>query len=110
LPCVMDILIAHPVIDAARQEHPVPTRYEVLRCYPNPFNSNLAIELPEFTGSASLSIFDLLGRRVSVESIDASRLRGSTLYRDFSGQATGVYFIRMESGTKSYLNKVQFIR
>ena len=83
----------------ARGESQFPSRFALHQNYPNPFNPGTTIkyELPTST-MVKLSVYDLLGREVSVlvnERKDAgvheARFDGSKL-------ASGVYFYRLHAG------------
>jgi hypothetical protein len=68
--------------------------------YPNPFNPNTTIkyELPG-ASQVSLSVFDILGRQVSVL---VNERRAAGVYEvkfDGSALASGVYFYRLQTGS-----------
>jgi hypothetical protein len=68
--------------------------------YPNPFSSSTTIkyELPK-SSEVRLSVYDLLGREVSVL---VNERRNAGVYEvrfDASGLSSGVYFYRLQAGT-----------
>jgi len=78
---------------------PMPMAYALYQNYPNPFNPSTTIkyELPR-TSYVTLSVFDMLGREVSVlvnEGIDAGyhEVRFAA-----AGVASGVYYYRLQAG------------
>ncbi|WP_169304681.1 lamin tail domain-containing protein [Chloroherpeton thalassium] len=73
--------------------------YALEQNYPNPFNPSTLIRfsLPQ-AGTATLKIFDQLGRRIKTEQIQASA--GWHVYRfDASMLASGVYFYQIRVGS-----------
>jgi hypothetical protein len=77
----------------------VPCRFELEQNYPNPFNPSTTIkfELPQ-ASNVSLTVFDNLGREVSVlvnERRDAGVHEANF---DGSNLASGVYICRMQVG------------
>ena len=86
------------------QEEPhqvdVPTRYQLLRNYPNPFNpsTTLSYVLPE-AGSVTLTVYTLVGQavwRMTNETLEAGY--HSEVF-DASMLPSGLYFYRMEAGS-----------
>jgi len=77
-----------------------PSTYALAQNYPNPFNPSTTIryELPK-SSTVRLSVYDLLGREVSVL-VNESRNAGvhETTY-DAAGLSSGVYFVRMQAGS-----------
>lgn len=77
----------------------VPAQATLAQNYPNPFNPSTTIryELPA-ASQVRLSVFDMLGREVSVL-VDERKEAGVHEARfDGSGLASGVYLYRMQSG------------
>jgi len=77
----------------------VPSEFTLEQNYPNPFNPSTTVkyELPR-TSHVNLSVFDILGREVSVLVNDK---RDSGVYEvnfDASNLASGVYFYRLQAG------------
>ena len=69
---------------------------EVL-AYPNPFNSELTLELDNFGNRpASIEVYDMLGRLVSVEKADAPQNRYETIL-NFSNLSNGTYTVRVST-------------
>lgn len=71
--------------------------------YPNPFNpaTNVRFSLPE-EAEIRLEVFDLLGRRIALLAADRFPAGTHTLRWDATGQATGLYLLRLsapETGT-----------
>lgn len=84
----------------------LPTRIELYQNYPNPFNAETAIrfELPAEVDEISLSIYDIMGRRVRNyywSSLPPGQHRVIWYGIDDNGRplASGIYFYRLEAGT-----------
>ena len=80
-------------------------------CYPNPFNSTTQIRylLPRET-HVSLTVFDVTGREVDVlvDRIVSAGEQQVTWAAE--GAASGVYFVRLDSGTRVLTRKVLLVR
>ena len=79
----------------------LPTSFSLEQNYPNPFNptTTISFSVPE-EAVIRISVFDAIGRRVSVLT-DRSYAPGShELVWDAGAFASGVYFYRMEAGGK----------
>jgi hypothetical protein len=77
----------------------VPEMFELEQNYPNPFNPSTTIkyELPR-TSQVSLTVFDILGREVSVLVNDRRDAGVYEVKFDGSNLASGVYFYRIQAG------------
>ncbi|MCB1060416.1 MAG: T9SS type A sorting domain-containing protein [Calditrichaeota bacterium] len=91
-------------------DRPSIAREIALSIFPNPFNSTLRISLDApLHADVSVSLYDLLGREVDV--IYRGRLSSSTIsYVAPAGLASGVYFVRAESGAQASLVKVVLLK
>ena len=77
----------------------LPVAFTLIQNYPNPFNPTTTIkyELPR-TSNVTLSVYDLLGRQVSVL-VNERRSAGVHEAKfDGSNLASGVYFYRLQAG------------
>jgi len=84
----------------------VPRTPDIVRVYPNPFNSGTVIEIqtPEghpHSGEWTINIYDILGRRIATLRDDWSESSRQSIEwdgRDSNGRilASGVYFARMQ--------------
>jgi hypothetical protein len=99
------------VITDIASQHDLPTAFAMGQNYPNPFNPSTIIkyELPK-SSLVRLSVYDLLGREVSVlvnERRDAGvyevKLEGANL-------ASGVYFYRLQAGDFVQTRKLLLVR
>ncbi len=73
--------------------------YDLAQNYPNPFNPSTTIkyELPK-SSEVKLSVYDLLGREVSVLVNEKKDAGVHEVRFDGSGLSSGVYFYRMQAG------------
>jgi hypothetical protein len=95
---------------------PVPSVFRLCQNYPNPFNpsTTLAFDLPQ-PGNASLRIYNILGQEIATL-VDGYRSMGQ--YRvvwdglDSHGHPakSGVYFARLQSGSRLSVTKLLLIR
>jgi len=69
--------------------------------YPNPFNpsTTISFSVPE-EALVRITVFDVIGRKVSVLTNQAYAPGAHELVWDASAYASGVYFYRMEAGGK----------
>ena len=91
--------------------HALPSTTLLLQNYPNPFNPSTSIkfELPR-TSQVSLTVFDMLGRQVSVL---VNEKRDAGVYEvkfDGSGLSSGVYLYRIQAGTFVQTRKLLLLR
>jgi hypothetical protein len=90
---------------------PLPTAFRMLQNYPNPFNpaTTFVYDVPR-TAPVSLTIFDILGRKVATL-VDGIQLPGRhTIEWNAVKQASGVYFCRMQAGNFLMIKKLLLIR
>ncbi len=76
----------------------LPTEFELLGNYPNPFNPSTTIKfnLP-FEGNVSLTVYDMLGRSVSNKELGELKAGYNSFMYDASGLSTGVYFYQLQA-------------
>ncbi len=79
--------------------------------YPNPFNPSTTIkyELP-MSSEVKLSVFDVLGREVSVLVNERRDAGVHEVTFDASGGSSGVYFYRMIAGSFTETKKLLLVR
>ena len=96
------------IVDVREGHDGVPTQFALCQNYPNPFNPSTTIkfELPR-ASQVSLSVFDILGREVSVLVNDLRYAGVHEVKFDGSNLASGVYFYRLQAGT--YVETRKFI-
>jgi photosystem II stability/assembly factor-like uncharacterized protein len=76
-----------------------PSSFVLCQSYPNPFNpsTTIAYELPQ-SSEVTLSVYDMLGREVSVLVNDRREAGVHKVKFDGAGLASGVYFYRLQVG------------
>ena len=86
----------------------VPMRFTLCQNYPNPFNPSTTItyELPKST-EVKLSVYDILGREVSVLVNERRNAGVHEVKLDAAGLASGVYFYRLQAG--SFVDTKKFL-
>jgi hypothetical protein len=89
----------------------VPGVYSLSQNYPNPFNPSTTIkfELPR-TSQVSLTVYDILGRVVSVLVNERRDAGVHEVKCDAVGLASGVYFYRLVAGSFVQTCKMVLIR
>jgi len=88
----------------------LPQQFELLTCYPNPFNStlNISLEVP-LHQEITITLYDLLGREVDV--LHRGRLETSTLsYSAPPTLASGIYFIKAATASQAQMLKVVLLK
>jgi flagellar hook assembly protein FlgD len=82
-----------------------------LTSYPNPFRTQATIEytLPE-TKDVQITIYDVLGRRVSVLENGRKEAGRHRVTLDGDRLASGVYFGRLRVGEKTLTQKITVLR
>lgn len=89
----------------------LPTRVTLDAAYPNPFNpqTTLRFALPE-AGTVHLAVYDLLGREVALL-VDGVQPTGwQEVTWQASDQASGVYLVRLVSGTQVQTQRVVLLK
>ena len=91
----------------------IPTEFDMLSAYPNPFNAKTTIEFSlKDAGNVTIAIHDLLGRQV--DEIAVGYLSNSTVHSvnyDASKLATGVYYYSlMVDGSKKATQKFSLLK
>jgi hypothetical protein len=89
----------------------VPTNLALFQNYPNPFNPSTTInyELPK-SSEVRLSVFDILGREVSVLVNERREAGVHEVKFDSSNLASGVYFYRLQAGNFVQSKKLVIVK
>jgi hypothetical protein len=87
------------------------SRITLLQNYPNPFNpsTNIKFELPK-ASHVSLSVFDILGRQVSVLVNDKKDAGVHEVKFDGSNFASGMYFYQLRAGDFAATKRLLLVR
>jgi hypothetical protein len=99
------------IITGIKNENKIPSGFSLHQNYPNPFNPSTTISYNLInTGHVRLSIFDVLGKEVSVL-VNEKQSSGSYEVRwNASALPSGVYFYRLESGSFSDVKKMILVK
>ncbi len=91
--------------------HQLPTRFHLDEPYPNPFNPTTTVKfsVPQ-SGFVSIKVYDLIGNEVSTLVNSDFTSGNHNVQWDGSGQTTGIYFVRMESGGFVQTKKVMLLK
>lgn len=89
-----------------------PSQFAIEAAYPNPFNSSTTITFS--TGSAArptrLAVYDVRGRLVE-ELVNDRLVTGShSAVWNADGVGAGIYFVNLESGNQSFMQKIILLR
>ena len=101
---------------AANDRDVVPAAFSLAQNYPNPFNAVTSIRFSlKSDGEACLSIFDLLGRKVTV--LQSGRLTAGDHIFTWNGTdqsansvTSGVYFYRLDSGEGTLTRRMVLLK
>ncbi|HBZ00453.1 MAG TPA: hypothetical protein DEO84_03930 [candidate division Zixibacteria bacterium] len=95
----------------ATENLPLPAGYSLSQNYPNPFNAQTIIKynLPE-KAFISLSIYDLLGRKITTLYNGISQPGEFEINWNASAYPSGVYFARLEIGKKSQSIRMMLLK
>lgn len=90
----------------------IPMKYFLSQNYPNPFNpvTKFRFDIARGNEVIKLKIFDGAGREVKVLTDDILQPGSYEAEWDASGQASGVYFIRMEAGITTITKKMVLLK
>jgi hypothetical protein len=97
--------------DIDEYERIFPSRINLSQNYPNPFNASTTIEfsLPE-EAYVDLSIYDLLGREVTVLEKGLKPAGKYEIPFDASGLSSGVYFYRLQAGESTESKRMVLLK
>lgn len=88
-----------------------PHDFEMLKIYPNPFNSQTTIEyeLKELS-PVTIQIFDLIGKRIKTLYDGQQDAGRHQIYWDASAQCSGIYFCRISAGGYSETRRMVLLK
>ncbi|MBU1636236.1 T9SS type A sorting domain-containing protein, partial [bacterium] len=110
LPVVVDVVFRPATMDARHDEISLASEYS-LSVYPNPFNpsTTISFDLPQ-QAHVSLIAYDLLGRKIEQLFSETISAGSHSLNWDCSSCATGLYIIKLRSGTHRSITKAMLLR
>ncbi|MBN2828782.1 MAG: T9SS type A sorting domain-containing protein, partial [Candidatus Cloacimonetes bacterium] len=79
--------------------------------YPNPFNPQTSIAYTlKNSGDVKLSVYNVKGQKVDTLVNERQTAGEHTIVWDATSNASGVYFLRLESGSNSVTRKMMMIK
>ncbi len=105
------ILFFTPTVGIKQESNSIPAQYSLSQNYPNPFNPSTQIKftLPE-AGNVKLTIYDAIGRQVTVL-VNDYLTSGTYRYTwNASNLASGIYFYRIEAKNFNMVKKMVLIK
>ena len=92
-------------------EQPLPEKYTVMTCYPNPFNSSITISFSlEHQMHIKISIYDITGRLVEVLAEDSYSSGKHSIIWDAGELPSGVYFANLKTTDVSITEKLVLLK
>lgn len=89
----------------------IPTKYSLSQNFPNPFNpsTTFKIGIPS-AGTVSLSVFDVLGKKIATVMSGMKEAGEYSVAFDASSLSSGIYFYRLEAGRFVSTKKMTVIK
>lgn len=99
------------VIVSTEEQRSVPSKFSLKQNFPNPFNpsTNITFELPNQI-RVKLTVYDMLGRRVSILTDEVKSMGTHTVSWDASEQSSGVYIYKLETASEVFTKKMLLIK
>jgi hypothetical protein len=111
-----DVIPVDHLTTAEKQPNGLPAQYALYPTYPNPFNpsTTIAFDLPE-GGHTQIAIYNILGEKVAVlvdRFLEAGAHEVIWNGTDATGrmQASGIYLVRMKSGSFTQARKMTLLK
>jgi len=89
----------------------IPKQFQLYQNYPNPFNpsTNLRFDLP-IAGEVRMEVFDISGRKISTLIDERMNAGTHTIRFDASALSSGIYLVRLRSGSFTKVQKITLIK
>jgi hypothetical protein len=99
------------LVGISQNGNEIPNAFSLSQNYPNPFNptTNIKFSIPQ-AGLVKLTVFDILGREVSVLVNEVKTAGNYVADFDASMLSSGVYFYRLESGNFVETKKMLLVK
>ena len=89
----------------------IPTTTELSNIYPNPFNPSTTIDFSVPTESVvNIGIYDVSGRNIQTLVNDTYQPGYYSIVWDGTGHSSGVYFVKMTSGSYTQTQKLMLVK
>jgi endo-1,4-beta-xylanase len=98
-------------INSVEENGGIPAKYSLLQNYPNPFNPSTVIRysIPK-SGFVTLSVYNLLGQRISTLVNQEQEAGSYNVVFDASKLSGGVYFYKIDAGGYSCVRKMLLVK
>ncbi len=98
-------------ITSVNEKKELPNHCSLYQNYPNPFNPSTTINYQlSKTGRVRLMILNILGQEVATLMNEEQTAGSHSVVWNASGNASGVYFYRLESGAQTVVKKLVLLR
>ncbi|MEO9884884.1 MAG: T9SS type A sorting domain-containing protein [Balneola sp.] len=98
-------------IDNELEATQIPNNFKLLASYPNPFNPTTTISFElNSAKKITLNVFNILGQQVTNYDLGLRQAGVQNFKLDLSDQASGVYIIRIQSGSEIRSGKITLIK
>jgi hypothetical protein len=88
-----------------------PDNFRLDAAYPNPFNPTTTLRFALLqSGEVSLAVYDVLGRQVLTQNLGAMYAGEHRHALDMSGQPSGTYLVRMQSGGQVRSTRITLVK
>jgi hypothetical protein len=93
------------------EEEPLPREFTLLQNYPNPFNPTTEIQFTIVNRQSTIvKVYDVLGRDIATLVNEVKEPGTYTVQWDASGQASGVYFCRLQTSSLVDMKKLLLLK
>ncbi len=102
---------ACPASDVDEAISMAPLKFDLAQNYPNPFNptTRIAYEIPSVS-KVRLVVFDVLGREVATLVDEVKKPGAYETTFDGKKYSSGVYFFRLEAGSRTQIKKMMILK
>ena len=98
-------------IDSVTSISDVPQEFSLSEAYPNPFNPSTTIDFSVPSESVvNIGIYDVSGRNIQTLVNDNYQPGYYSIVWDGAGHSSGVYFVKMTSGSYTQTQKLMMIK
>ena len=93
------------------QQNTRPDQLELYENFPNPFNPSTSLRFTlSFASHIKLSVFDLAGKQIDVLISDYLPAGNHLIVWNAQNQVSGVYLVRLESGTETQIRRMTLLK
>jgi 1,4-alpha-glucan branching enzyme len=116
LPGHTAVIYTNHVYDLGTDDGVIPTNFQTIHAYPNPFNGHISIEINLATNlEGQLTIFDILGHEIKTLNISefgngSNRFEWDATTNQGDPISTGVYFIQLSTPAEIKTQKILYLK